>query len=106
MFDEIKRGGLEDIGHTVYGSETPQKPIMQIIAEIIKYVLSFLGIIFLILILYGGFLWMTAGGNEEQVAKAKTIVINSIIGVIIILSSYAITYYVLENVIRASTGMA
>ncbi|MFC1612751.1 hypothetical protein ACFL23_00275 [Patescibacteria group bacterium] len=106
MFDEIKEGGLEDIGYTVYGSETPQKSVTQIIAEIIKYILSFLGIIFLVLTLYGGFLWMTAGGNEEQVTRAKSIITNGIIGVIIIISSYAITYFVLENLIRATTGIS
>ncbi|MFH1029676.1 MAG: hypothetical protein V1770_00265 [bacterium] len=103
---DMKEEGLRAIGTTAYGSEQPQRSVSEIIAEIIKYILSFLGIIFLILTLYGGFLWMTAGGNDEQVAKSKTIIINGVVGLIIILSAYAITFFVLENVIKATTGMS
>lgn len=58
---------------------------------IIGSILSFIGVIFMILVIYGGFLWMTARGNEQQVEKAKTLIIQSVIGLIIVLSAYAIT---------------
>lgn len=105
-FKDMKDEGFDDVGRIAYGSEKPQNSATEIVAEIIKYALSFLGIIFLVLTLYGGFLWMTAGGNEEQLAKSKTIIINGVLGLIIILSAYAITYFVLENIIKATTGMA
>ena len=57
----------------------------------ISAVVSFIGIILLCLIIYGGYLWMVAAGNESQIDKAKDIIKNSIIGVIIILCAYAIT---------------
>ncbi|MCK4539781.1 hypothetical protein KAU09_01350 [Candidatus Parcubacteria bacterium] len=74
------------------------KSLPEIIGAIIGVFLSLLGVIFLILIMYGGFLWMTSGGKEEKVLIAKKTIENSIIGMIIILSSYAITQWVFQAV--------
>ncbi len=65
------------------------------IGKIINVILGFLGIIFIVLIIYGGFMWMTARGNEAQVESAKKILGRSIIGVIIILVSFIITWFVM-----------
>lgn len=67
------------------------------ISVIIKTALSFLGVIFLILMIYGGYLWMTAGGNEQQVEKAKSLITAAIIGLIIVVSAYAISYFVMAK---------
>lgn len=67
------------------------------VGVIIKSALSFLGVIFLILMIYGGFLWMTASGKEEQVSKAKSIITAAIIGLIIVISAYAISYFVIKK---------
>ncbi|MBU0636943.1 hypothetical protein KKH16_01905 [Patescibacteria group bacterium] len=56
--------------------------------------MSFLGVVFLILIIYAGFTWMTAGGDEEKINKAKDTIQRAIIGLIIILCSYAITIFI------------
>ena len=64
------------------------------IGTIVGAVLAFVGVIFLILMIYGGFLWMTAGGNEQQVDKAKNLITAAIIGLIIIFAAYAITAYI------------
>lgn len=64
------------------------------IGGIIKIVLSLMGTIFLILIIYAGILWMTARGAEEQITKSKDIIRAAIIGLAIVLSAYAITYFV------------
>ncbi len=62
---------------------------------IIGYGLAFVGVIFFVLMLYAGFLWMTARGNEEQVKKAQELIQSAIIGMIIIFLSYVITNFVL-----------
>ncbi len=67
------------------------------IAKIVRAVLGFLGLIAIVLVLYGGFLWMTAAGNEDQIGKAKKVLINAGIGLIIIMSSFAITQFVLTT---------
>ena len=69
----------------------------EIIGALIGTFLSLLGIIFLVLILYGGFIWMISGGNEFKVAKAKKILTNAVIGLIIVLSAYSITYFVFNS---------
>ena len=72
------------------------------IARIINYILGLLGVIFALLIIYGGWLWMTAGGNEDQVAKGRKYLTNSIIGIIIILSAYSITWFVLREIAKST----
>ncbi|MCF7794853.1 hypothetical protein K9M50_00625 [Patescibacteria group bacterium] len=64
------------------------------ISLIINTVLSFLGVIFLVLTIVAGYQWMTAGGNEEQVKKSQQQLKNSIIGLVIVLAAYAITMLV------------
>lgn len=68
--------------------------IRVLIARVIKIALGLLGIIFVLLVIYGGFLYMTAGGNEEQIASAKKVLMNATIGLIIILSAYSIVLMV------------
>ncbi|MFH1030100.1 MAG: Ig-like domain-containing protein, partial [bacterium] len=67
-----------------------------IIVNGIRIFLGFLGVLLVISIMYAGFLWMTAGGEEEKITQSKTILKNSLIGLIIILSSYAIVSFVLR----------
>lgn len=70
--------------------------LTDIIGGIIAAFLGFLGIIALVIVIYAGFLWMTAGGNVEQIAKAKKWLINGVVGLLIILSAYAITNFVIN----------
>ncbi len=65
---------------------------------------ALLGIVMLVLIIYAGFLWMTSGGDQTQVDRAKTMLRNAVIGVIIILSSWALTTFVINALINATTG--
>lgn len=56
--------------------------------------LTLVGLIFLILMIYGGYLWMTARGAEEQIGKAQKIIFGSVIGLVVIVAAYAITAFV------------
>ena len=88
-----------------YGAETglASTDIRLVIARIIRVALGLLGIVALVLILYGGYVWMTAGGNEENIQKAKKILMNAAIGLIIILCAYAIASFVI-NALSKATG--
>jgi len=66
-----------------------------IVGQIIQIFLSLLGAIFIGLMIYGGYEWMMARGNTEQVEKAREIIKNAIIGLVIVIASYAISYFVL-----------
>lgn len=80
------------------GYNISEKNPESVVAKVINAVLSMLAVIFLVLMVYGGFIWMTARGNDQQVDKAKGILVAAIIGVIIIVSAYAITFFVLSQV--------
>ena len=80
-----------------YDPTTGTDRVNTIISNIIKAVLSFLGVVFLILMIYGGYLWMTARGNEEQLTRAKNTLTAAVIGLIIVIGAYAISYFVIER---------
>lgn len=61
-----------------------------IVARVISIFLSLLGVVFLILVLYAGYNWMTASGDESKVEKAQGTIKRAIIGLIITVGAYAI----------------
>lgn len=73
--------------------------LVTIIGNIINVLLGFLGILLLAYLLYAGFLWMTSGGDTEGVKKAKTMIQNSIVGLIIIAAAFAISSFVLGQLV-------
>src|SRR3989344_3517193 len=81
------------------------KPLSVAIAKIIQVALSFLGLIFVILIIYAGFIWLLSAGNEEKIGRAKAIIIAGVIGLTIVLSAYIITIFVINNILQA-TGIS
>ncbi|MDA3840534.1 MAG: hypothetical protein PF572_05560 [Patescibacteria group bacterium] len=92
--DSAKRG-LNTTAQEGFDSHiTEGSSISQTVGKVIGYVLSFVGVIFLILIIYAGFTWMLARGNEADVKKAKDLMYDAIIGLVIIMSAYAITAFV------------
>lgn len=70
--------------------------------QLISVVVGLVGILFLILTVYAGILWMTAAGDEKQVTKAKSILVRSVIGLVIVLSAYTITSFVVQSLMSAS----
>ena len=70
-----------------------------LINGIIKWIISIAGVIFTIMAVYGGFLYMTSGENPGNKAKAKSILWNTILGFVIILTSWLIVYTILNTLI-------
>ncbi|MDF1497466.1 MAG: IPT/TIG domain-containing protein [Patescibacteria group bacterium] len=93
--------GLNAVGQTISLPDTDPRVIA---ARLINVFLGLLGVILLVIILYAGFLWMTAGGDAAKVEKAKAWLRNGIIGVIIVLLSWAIASFVINSLINAATG--
>ena len=71
-------------------------------AKIINVFLGFLGIIAVVIILLGGFKWMTAGGNEDSVAEAKKYMSAGVIGLVIVLMSWALAKFIVDNLYQAT----
>ena len=74
------------------------------IGTLVKAVLSLLGIIAILIVLYGGFRWMTSQGDETKVGDAKKLIISGIIGIIIVVAAYAIASFVLSSIQSAATA--
>lgn len=94
---------LPDISHAqndVYGindltnANLGTRDLRETITGIINIALGFLGILATVIILYGGFIWMTSSGASEKIDRAKKIIISGVIGLLIVLSSYAIARFV------------
>ena len=90
------------------GYDTDKVKVEGIISQVITAALEFVGVIFLILAIYGGYIWMIARGNEEEVTKAKNILTAAVIGIVIVVAAYAISYYVIDvlggKALKAPTG--
>ena len=74
-----------------------------IAAKAINILLGFMGIIAVVIILLGGFRWMTAAGNEDKVAEAKRIIGAGVIGLVIVLTSFGLAQFIL-NALYGATG--
>lgn len=85
-----------------YDTSGDEYSLSRTIGGIIRGVLSLIGVIFLVLTIYAGLLWMTASGAEEKITKAKNIIKSSVIGLAIVASAYGITALVMNFVIGAS----
>lgn len=90
--------GLDNLNEVQLGN----KPLLNTVADIINVLLGVLGVIAVVLILAGGFKWMTSGGNEEKVGEAKKLLSAGLIGLVIILAAYAIASYVVGTLSNAT----
>ncbi|MCB9803099.1 hypothetical protein H6761_03785 [Candidatus Nomurabacteria bacterium] len=73
-----------------------EKKIPDYIGMLIRGALGLLAAIFLVLIVLAGFKWMTSAGNSQKIESAKETILNSVIGLVIVLVSYAIVEFVLR----------
>jgi uncharacterized membrane protein len=90
--------GLTKTGDEIFGSLGDMTIGTFIGTYIVTPVLGLLGVVFLVLIVYAGALWMTARGEEKQVGKAKDVLSNAIIGLFLVLAAYAVTNFVFDAI--------
>lgn len=84
-------GGLnETAGRAGY----EESDVVKIGGNVLNVILSFVGVLFLLVMMAGGFLWMTAGGKATQTDAAKKLLLTGIIGLIVVVSAYAISAWV------------
>jgi len=89
LYTTANRAGFE----TGESAET----VDSIISRVIFIGLTWVGVLFFGLIIFGGFSWMIAEGNQEKITKAKRILLNAITGLIITLAAYALTYFIVSR---------
>lgn len=78
----------------VNDNKTAREIVLNKVGGLVGLILSFVGIIFLLLMVYAGLQWMTSQGNSATVDKAKELMINALIGLIIVTAAYSITIFI------------
>ncbi len=84
--------------------KNPQTQLTTIVGKVIAQALTFVGILFFILMIYAGIVWMLARGNDAYTQKALGTITAAIVGLIIVIGSYAITNFIFESVKMGSGG--
>jgi hypothetical protein len=100
---DLGKGNLDTVAGQASLKNTP---LPQLIGNIIKIFIGALGIVFLVLTVYAGFLYLTAQGDEEKVKHAKATLQRGVIGLIIILAAYAIASFVINALTNTVAGSA
>lgn len=78
--------------------------VYKLVGNLIKAALGIVGIVFFVLMLYAGFIWMTAQGKADQIARAKSMIIQAIIGLVIIFGAYTITNFVVNTLVSSTSS--
>jgi len=91
--------GVNEVNNTIDLGNTDPRVV---IARIIQIALGFLGTIAVVLVIYAGFIWMTSEGQEEKVSKAKRTLSSAVVGLIIVLSAFGITTFLLNRLMEAT----
>ena len=94
--------GLGATAGTAYGSDRPSTDLPRLVGGIIRTLLSFIGVVFLVLLIWAGSMWMTASGDETKVKKAKLMIGQAVAGMIVIFAAYAITSFVVSSISSAT----
>ena len=104
LSDFVHGGGTQFIQYTNGFDVNSYDDVAQpgvIIQRIVTIFFSFLGIIAVIMMIYAGFLWLTAGGEEEKANQGRTLLFQAFIGLVIILAAYSVAYFVLRQLTLA-----
>lgn len=96
--------GLTDTAGKLGYNTSEENPIYARVQAVVNVVLSMVSIVFFILMTYAGLRWMTSRGNEELAAKAKHALEAAVIGIIITVSAYALSNFVLSRLGAGSAG--
>lgn len=101
-WSEKLTGGAETAGpYKDAPGETPNDQVIRYIGVILKLV-AFFGYLLIVRIIWGGYLWMTARGKAEQVEDAKKVIIHAVIGIVILVALYAISYFAVDAMKKVS----
>ena len=90
-------------GDTPPWSGATDTSLAGIVSIVIQAFLGLLGVLFLTYLLYAGYHWMTAQGDEKKVDKAKDTITRAVIGLIVIIGAYAISFWVFDKLLTTTS---
>ena len=105
---DVFQGGIDTTANSANlttgpENQTPADALASMIGRVINFAFGTIAVIFITITMVGGYLWMAARGNEEQVTKAKKFILNGFFGLMVITLSYALVFVILQSV-ALSTG--
>ncbi len=89
----------EGLGQFQEATNLPSADLTVVIGRIVRTVLGFLGLIAVVIIIIGGFQWMTSGGNEEKIKGAQKLMSAGVIGLFIIVIAYAASLFIINTIV-------
>jgi len=92
---------IENVGGSLGLTSTDLKGV---VLNVIRWVLGILTLVAVSFIIYGGFLWLTAAGNEQRIEKAKRVILNAVVGLVIVLIAWAIVFFVARTILNTTGG--
>jgi len=92
--------GVTDIGNNL---DLGKEDLKNSVAGVINIALGLLGLIAVVLVVVGGFMWMTAAGNEEKIEKAKQLLFSALVGLVIIVAAWSIANFFVSQVVTVTT---
>jgi hypothetical protein len=102
--DQLWGGQKDNVSGSLGAIAANAKDPRVIAGSVINILMGFLGIVAVIIILMGGFKWMTAAGGEDKIDEAKKLLAAGVIGLVIILSAWGLATFVLTQILGATTG--
>ncbi|MEK7615145.1 MAG: pilin, partial [Patescibacteria group bacterium] len=102
-FAQTAQEGLKQVGDAA-GPILPQTELLTIVANLIKTFLGFLGILLVLIVMYAGYQYIMSGGDAAKMLKARKMVYQAVVGLALILSSYAIVAFIFNILLNAQNG--
>ncbi|HQL11681.1 MAG TPA: pilin [bacterium] len=96
--------GGEDVNKVGQTTGLQNTTLPNIIGNIVKAVLGLFGVVATVIIVYGGVKWMTSEGDTNKIDSAKKLMIAGAIGMVLVVSGYAITTFLINNVLMRAVG--
>ncbi len=103
VLDAQNTGLTATAGQAGYGEAPVEVPV--VIGRVINIGIGLVGLVLFLFIIWGGFIWITASGDPTKIQKAQGIIINAVIGVVVVLSAYAVTNFAITQLTKPETGI-
>lgn len=102
IFDQYFSKTFGDTYDTSKTGADLEQSLPAAVGRVINTVLGLIGVIMLVIVVWAGFLWLTARGNTGQVETAQQYIRNAIIGMAIVFGAFIITSFVVTQLERAA----
>ncbi len=86
---------LENVNSTAQDVGLQNTNITDLTTRLMLIALGLLGIVAVAMMILSGYMWITAGGNDERVRKARAIMFSAVIGLVVVLLSWSVIQYVI-----------